>query len=141
MAGAPVFIVPGRERYHEVVLAIWAVLIGALYLLGGPKSPAIAASLPVPWSWIFAAGLILGGGFTLGGSYWLTDARFGLELERSGLIGLSGALVVYVAAVLTTTGWPGLTVGTLVGAWIWANVMRVRRIGRDLAQIRAQERG
>lgn len=139
MASTPVLVVPGRERWHEVTLALWAVLIGVLYLAGGPKSPAIAAQLMPPWSIIFALGLLSGGGLTLAGSYWLTDIERGLELERAGLVALTGALVVYVTAVLTTNGWPGITAGGLAVAWTWANLMRSLRITRDLGLIRGKD--
>ncbi|MET0492925.1 MAG: hypothetical protein ABW000_07305 [Actinoplanes sp.] len=138
---APVLVVPGRERYHEVTLAIWAVLLGLVYLVGGPRSPAIAASVSPPWSWIFATGLLIGGVLTLGGSYWLTDVERGLDLERAGLIALTGALPVYVAAVFATSGWPGLTAAGLAAAWTWANVRRAVAITQDLRLIRGTESG
>lgn len=138
---SPVLVVPGRERYHEVTLAIWALLLGLVYIVGGPRSPAIVASVTPPWSWIFAGGLVVGGVLTLGGSYWLSDVERGLDLERAGLIALTGALLVYVTAVFTTTGWSGLTAAGLAAAWTWANVRRAVAITKDLRLIRGTERG
>lgn len=134
-ARRPILIVPGRERSHEVTLNVWAVIVGVFYLFGAPRSPAMSAMGP-PLTYIYAVGLIVGGGLALAGSFWLSDLERSLELERAGLIALTGMLFIYMAAVFTVTGSPGLFAAGLVGAWAWANIRRALQCTRDLARLR-----
>jgi hypothetical protein len=138
-ARRPVFIVPGRERSHEVTLNLWAVIVGVFYLFGAPRPTSLSATLHPPFIYIYAVGLVVGGLLTLAGCFWLTDLERSLELERAGLVTLTGMLLIYVAAVFTVTGYPGLFAAGLVGAWAWANVRRAVQCTRDLHRLREAE--
>ena len=132
----PLLVVPGRFRYHEVTLNLWAAVMGVMYVIGAPPPTSLAAALPGGWRIAWAAGLAVGGALALVGSYWLSDVERGLELERAGLVTLIGALLVYVFAVVAAVGWPGLMAGGITSAWVWANGMRAVQITRDLLHIR-----
>lgn len=132
----PVLIVPGRFRYHEVTLNVWAAFLGVVYLLGAPQPTSVVTTVPEEWRWPWAVGLAVGGAVALIGCYWLTDVERGLELERAGLVMLSGGLVVYVVAVFTFAGWPGLASAGLASAWMTANIARSVQITRDVRHIR-----
>lgn len=132
----PVFIVPGRERSHEVTLNAWAIAVGAAYLLGAPRSTALAATITWPWSIAYAVGLIIGGVMALAGCFWLSDVERSLELERAGLIALTGMLLIYAVAVFTVTGAPGLFAAGMALAWSWANVRRCIQCTADLHRLR-----
>lgn len=140
--GPPLLILPGRERPHEIVLSGYAVAIGALYVGGFPVSTAAQQVLPGGWAHAYGAALAAGGVLTLLGSFWLSNIERGLDIERSGLLVLSGALTIYVGAVLNSAGWAGGFAGGMAIAWAWANVRRSVGITRDLAKIRIRrERG
>lgn len=134
----PVFIVPGRERSHEVTLNIWAVIVGAFYLFGAPR-PVSLSELYQPLIYVYASGLVLGGLLSLAGCFWLSNLERSLELERAGLITLTGMLLIYVTAVFTSVGPSGLFAAGLVGAWAWANVRRALQCTRDLSRLREAE--
>lgn len=138
-ARPPLLIVPGRERPHELVLSGYAVILGILYTSGFPLSAAAKTVITGWWVYVYGAALIVGGLLTLLGAFWVSNIERGLEIERSGLIVLSGALVIYAAAVFGTVGWPGAFAGGMALAWVWANVTRSLGISRDLAKIRAWE--
>jgi hypothetical protein len=132
----PVLVIPGRERFHEVTLNVWAGVLGVAYVLGAPPPNSLAALMPDGWRVPWAAGLAFGGMLALLGSYWLSDVERGLEVERAGLIALTGGLFVYVVGVWAYAGWTGLMAGGIALAWIWANVRRSIGITRDLHYVR-----
>jgi hypothetical protein len=136
----PVLVIPGRERYHEVTLNIWAALLGVAYAIGAPPPSSMAALVPDPWRYVWAFGLAVGGGLALIGSYWLSDVERGLEVERAGLVALTGALILYAVAVGVFAGWGGLMAAGIAVAWIWANVARSISITRDLHYVRQTRR-
>lgn len=132
----PVVVVVGRDRPHEVAFNVWAVILGGLFTFGAPRPGSMAALVTGPAFYVFSAGLGLGGLVALLGSHWTRDVERALEIERAGLIILTGALLVYVAAVVSVFGWQALIAGGLCGAWVHANVRRSVSITRDLREIR-----
>jgi len=134
----PVLVIPGRDRPHELVFSGYAVVIGGLYAAGASFSPAARTVLPGVWSNAYGAALLVGGVLTLVGAFWVSNIERGLDIERSGLLILSGALTIYVAAVLGTVGTSGGFAGGLALAWVYANVSRAVGITRDLSRIRTR---
>ncbi len=132
----PVVVVVGRDRPHEVALNVWAAILGALYTFGAPRPGSLAGLVTGPAFYVFAVGLGLGGLIALVGSHWTRDVERSLEIERAGLVILTGALLVYAVAVISVFGWQALIAGGLVAAWVHANVRRSISITRDLRQIR-----
>lgn len=142
MAGEmpPLVVVVGRDRPHEIAFSVWAVILGAMYTAGAPRPGSLASLVTGSSFYVFAVGLGLGGLVTLVGSLWIRDVERALEVERAGLIILSGALLVYAAAVVVTFRWQALIAGGLVAAWVWANVRRSLIITRDLRALRRKAR-
>jgi hypothetical protein len=133
----PIVVVVGRDRPHEVALNVWAVILGTLLTFGAPRPGSMAALVSGGAFYVFSTGLALGGLIALVGSHWgRGDAERGLEIERAGLVVLTGALLVYAAAVTATFGGQALVAGGLTAAWVWANVRRAIMITRDLRHAR-----
>ena len=132
----PILVTPGRAYRAEQTLAVWAVMLGTVYALNGPRSQSMAA-MADGWALpFFAAGLIAGGLLTVLGSFWLSNLERALEIERAGQVALTGALLVYVAAAFSHFGWAALLPGGLAAAWMWSNIGRVADITRCLRHLR-----
>lgn len=138
----PVVVVVGRDRPHEVAFNVWAIVLGVLFTVGAPRPGSLAGLVTGPAFYVFSVGLALGGIVALIGSHWTRDVERCLEIERAGMVILTGALMVYGAAVITVFGWQALVAGGLVATWVYANVRRSIRITKDLSEIRRRvERG
>jgi hypothetical protein len=132
----PIVVVLGRDRPHEVAFNVWALILGLLFTFGAPRPGSLAGLVHGPAFYVFSIGLALGGVVALFGSHWTRDVEMGLEVERGGLIILTGALLVYVAAVTVTFGWQALVAGGLCAAWVYANLRRALTIRADLRRMR-----
>lgn len=135
-SGSPLVVVVGRDRPHEVAFSVCAAVLGVLYAVGAPRPGSMAGLVQGPMFYVFAVGLALGGVVTLIGAHLRGDVERALEIERAGLMILTGALLVYAAAVITVFGWQALIAGGLVAAWVHANIRRSITIGRDLRSVR-----
>ena len=129
-------IVVGRDRPHEVAFNVWAVILGVMFTLGAPRPGSLSGLVTGPAFYVFSVGLALGGAVAFAGSYWNRQVEQSLEIERAGLMILSGALLVYSVAVIAVFGWQALIAGGLCCAWIYANIRRSVIITRDLRQLR-----
>lgn len=139
-APAPIVVVVGRDRPHEVAFSVWALILGCLFTFGAPRPGSMAALVTGPAFYIFSIGLGLGGLVVLVGAHLPGDVERALEIERAGLVILTGALLVYGVAVIAVFGWQALIAGGLVAAWVHANVRRSMTITRDLRGMRASLR-
>lgn len=135
-APAQIVVVVGRDRPHEVAFNIWAVILGTMFTFGAPRPGSMASLVTGPAFYVFAVGLALGGLVALVGSHLPGDVERALEVERAGLIILTGALLVYAVAVISVFGWQALVAGALVAAWVHGNVRRSVTITRDLKAVR-----
>jgi hypothetical protein len=137
----PIVVVLGRDKPHEVAFNVWAVILGVLFTAGVPRPGSLASLVNGPAFYVFSIGLLLGGLVALAGSHWNRDVERSLEIERAGLLILTGALVVYTAAVVTVFGWQALIGGGLCATWMYANVRRSVTVTRDLRAIRRKVQG
>lgn len=136
----PIVVVVGRDRPHEIAFSVWALILGVMFTAGAPRPGSLSGLVTGPAFYVFAVGLGLGGLVTLSGSLWMRGLERALEVERAGLVILTGALLVYAAAVTVTFRWQALIAGGLVGAWVWANIRRSVIITRDLRAVRRKAR-
>lgn len=134
----PIVVVVGRERPHEVALNIWATILGTALTAGAPRPGSMLQYVSDPAFYLFSIGLMLGGLVALTGSHWRGDVERALDLERAGLLILTGALLVYLVAVVAAFQWQALLTGGLIAAWTHANIRRSLMIGRDLRNVRRQ---
>ncbi len=122
---------------HEVLLHLWAVLVGALNLTGLADRPrSVAEALP-PWVQVAWFGLLLAGGLTGLVAAWLQGRpngsfEYGLRLEAGALSFLAGGVLLYCSAIITAAGWTGVAASSLSGMYGVASLFRIAHIVRDL---------
>lgn len=129
----------GRHPF-EVLLHLWAVLNGALYLVGALNRPrSVSESLP-PWvqnTWLW---LLLLGGCTGLFAAWMQGRvglfEQGLRVEGSALSFLTGGVLLYASAIIAAAGWAGVAASSLTGMYGAACLVRLAHIARDLRRPR-----
>lgn len=118
----------GRQPFEVALLTI-CILVGLVGLLTGSTSKAIEFILG-DWSWIWNAGLVVGGAFTLVGvSLRLPES---LLWERIGMVWLSTLFLTLGTAVIALYWDQGFTAVGFLLAYGFAAAVRVIHIGRDL---------
>lgn len=126
-------ILAGRYRPHEMLLLAVSIIIGLAYLLGAPPATSLAALIPRWELHAWAIGMLTSGILGLLGTLWQRrDLPRGLALEAAGLLIGSGALLLYLAAILRVAGPAGLSAGGIVAAWMLANLWRTAQVRTDL---------
>lgn len=115
----------------EVYLLVLAAVSGVPLLLGKPNSGSVQDALPPAMTALWGAMLVLGSTLALAGLYWRGRRSTGLLMERTGLIGVGGAALVY-ACILLTTGWRGMFAACITGAFGLACITQARRISQRI---------
>ena len=134
MYSAPVVVVAGRHRPHELMLLAVSVILGVAYILGAPQPGSLAESLP---GWMFTGwALVMLASGTLGliGCFW-RDADLGMEIERGAMVMQAGAIVLYTSGLFAYAGTRALASGGIAAVWAGANAWRAVQITRDLRAI------
>lgn len=130
---------PVRSPY-ELTFMILSVLAGLGYLTTVPAPSSVAALMPgevvAAWAWT----LLLTGILGLVGCLWRGQLLVSLGLERSALLGQTGALLIIAGATLTawatgqTAVFPLLGLG-FMAAWMAANIWRLMQIRAGLRML------
>lgn len=124
----------GRHPF-EVLLHIWAVMNGALYLVGAVDRPnSIRDALPL-WVQVAWFALLLAGGLTGLIAAWLQGrVRYveqGLRVEGGALCFLVGGVLLYTCALFTANGMNAFGAGTITGTYGLACLWRLRHIRKE----------
>lgn len=124
----------GRHPF-EILLHLWAVLNGAVYLVGAVDRPnSIRESLP-RWVQVAWFGLLVGGGLTGLVGAWLQGrtghVEQGLRVEGAGLCFLVAGVLLYTSALFTTNGMNAFGAGTFTGSYGIACLWRIRHIRKE----------
>lgn len=115
---------------------------GVVYAFGAPM-PRSFESVGVDYAWFVGWAVVLAasGVLALVGSFWRGRVDLALELERAGLTGNVGALLLYVTVAFVWLGWGGFVPAGFVGAWAVANLVRAVRLSRNLRALKARRAG
>lgn len=124
----------GRHPF-EVLLHGWAVLNGAVGLLGVVARPrSIADSLP-HWLQLGWNGLLLLGGAVGIIAAWqqglVGHVEQGLRVEAAALWFLGGGALIYTIALFVTNGLDAFAAGSLIGSYGVAALIRIWHIWRE----------
>jgi len=136
MTPRPVYVTPGRHPF-EVALLAACLAVGALLVITGSRPPSLTRGLPEAVVTVWLALVAVGGATGLLGVYW-RRLDTGLLIEFAGVVAISAACALYVAALFalnplpTALGTGGLITGVAAGA-AWragqciADLLRLRR--------------
>lgn len=136
MTPRPVYVTPGRHPF-EVALLAACLAVGALLVITGSRPPSLTRGLPEVIVTVWLALVAVGGATGLLGVYW-RRLDTGLLIEFAGVVAISAACALYVAALFalnplpTALGTGGLITGVAAGA-AWragqciADLLRLRR--------------
>lgn len=122
-----------RHPFETYLLALAAVS-GLPLLVGQPNSGTINESLPPSVVATWGAMLVLGSSAALAGTYWRGRRSTGLLLERTGLVGVGGAAVIYALLAVANVGTQALFSACITAGFGFACFAQARRIS---ARIRA----
>lgn len=125
----------GRHPF-EVLLHSWAVMNGAVYLIGAVDRPnSIRDSLP-RWLQVGWFGLLLIGGVTGLVAAWLQGrtghVEQGLRVEAAALCFLAGGALLYATALFVSNGMAAFGAGTFTGTYGVAGLVRLWHIWKEL---------
>lgn len=118
----------------EIYLLVLAAVSALPRLLGRSNSTAIEQGLE-PWVVLgWNAMLLTGSLIALAGLYWPGRSATGLILERSGLVGVGGAALVYSTVVFISIGVSGAFSGCIIAAFGLACFNQAHRINHRINQ-------
>lgn len=127
-----------RHPFEVYLLALSAVS-GVPLLFGEPNSGTIDAELPREVVAAWGAMLIAGSTLALVGLFWRGGrAASGLLMERTGLIGVGGASLVYAATALFSVGTDAAFSGCITAGFGAACFTQARRIGLRIRAVLAE---
>jgi hypothetical protein len=129
----------GRSPFQIYLIAL--VLLAGVGILTGLSNNPITESMGKPYSTMWGVFLSIGGFLILLGIYWPKDKITGMLIERSGLVALGGACLIWSILVLWRVQLNGLFSATLtfglflacLAQWFWINgdVNRVLKVIDD----------
>lgn len=117
----------GRSPFQLYLLAL--ITIAGIPLMLGVSDNAIAKAMGQPYANLWGGCLFLGGFSCVLGVYWPKDPITGMLIERTGLVGLGGASLIWSILVVWRIQLNGLFSATLTFAlflsclaqWRWVN--------------------
>lgn len=126
----------GRRHPFEVAMLAAATVVGFSRILAPhPTSGSLEKALPphlvTGWYLLLMIGSVVG----LLGVSWKTPVA-GLLIERSGMIFLSSAGLIYTIALISSGGWRAVAAASFVAGFATASAVRAWDIGRVLVRIR-----
>jgi hypothetical protein len=130
-----IFAERGWNRPHEMGLLIVCILGGFLGLIfGGGTSSVVQQAFPYPLNLVWFLGIGLGSAVAYGGI--LSRTSLGLEVERAGLLALTGWLLAFPVMGLGILAIPGsLNVSVFIGSFGLCNIVRAFWISVDLHEL------
>lgn len=125
----------------EVYLLALAAVSGVPLLFGQSNSDAVHAALPPLVVNVWGAMLVFGSCLALLGLFWRGHSGTGLLMERSGLVGVGGAAMVYAAIVVGTVGTGGLFSSCITAGFGAACFAQAHRISERIHLVIRQAEG
>lgn len=124
----------GRRQPHQILLCVWCVIAGVLFVAGVAPTPgSIAALLPTWVLWIWYLLLTVGGSIGVVGSFWPRRNLYtGLQLERASMIFLATGTCMYMMAMIGAAGARATGAAGFLAAWGAACVWRALQINGDI---------
>ena len=129
----------GRHPFQVALLAV--SLASGLFglLLPYPTSTNVVRAFGALYPAFYAALTVAALLGLIGGFWRSTDARalqIGLQVERIGMMLLTGSAGAYAALTFVLSGVRALVAGLLIGGIALAAMVRARQITRGLARVR-----
>lgn len=125
-----------RHPFETYLLAL-AFVSGIPLLFGRTNSGTIQEALPEPAVLMWGFMLVIGSATALLGTYWHGRGSTALVLERTGLVGVGGAALIYSTIILLSAGLKGLFSACIIGAFGIASFAQARRISRRIRELLA----
>lgn len=126
----------GRSPFQLYLISL--ILLAGLGILTGVSNSTITEAMGKPYSIIWGIFLTIGGFFILLGIYWPRNTVTGMLIERSGLVALGGACLIWSVLVIWRVQLNGLfsamlTFGLFLAClaqwrWIDQNVKEVMKV-------------
>lgn len=114
----------------QIFLLILCVFSGLLIMTNHSESQVIH-SMGEPWSTLWGAFLLLGSLIALLGIYWKNQIT-GMLIERSGIVLLGGASLIWPILVLSKIGWAGIIAAIFTLGFSAACVWQVAYINHHM---------
>lgn len=117
----------GRSPFQIYLIAL--VMLAGIGIVFGASTNTITRAMGEPYATIWGAFLVIGGFLILLGIYWPKRTLTGLLIERSGLVALGGASLIWSILVIRKVQLDGLfsamlTLGLFIACvaqWRWIN--------------------
>lgn len=116
----------------ETYLLCLAAVSGVPLLFGKANSGSMAAAMPEPAVLAWGAMLVLGSLLALVGLYWHGKSATGLLLERTGLVGVGGAAIIFSAVALLSVGLDATFSACITAGFGLACFAQARRISHRI---------
>lgn len=114
----------------EVYLLVLAACSGVPLLFGEPNSGSINEAMPPLVVNMWGAMLVFGSVLALLGLYWRGRKVTGLLMERTGLVGVGGAALIFAVVAFSTVGVTATFSACITGGFGAACFTQAHRIGQ-----------
>ena len=130
-----VVILPRTNRSPFQLYLLALITLSGIAILTGLSNSPITQAMGSPEKYIWGSFLFVGGFFCLLGIYWPKDPITGMLIERTGLVALGGACLIWSVLVLWRVQWTGLFSATLTFALFLACLAQWRWINKDVNKV------
>ena len=129
-----VVILPRKNRSPFQLYLIGLITISGIGLMMGLSDNPINKAMG-PYSIAWGGFLFIGGFFNLLGIYWPKNPVTGMLIERSGLVALGGASLLWSVLIVWKVQLTGLFSATLTFALFLACLAQWRWINKNVSEI------
>lgn len=131
----PVFIFARNNRSPFQLYLLGLITISGLAILTGISDNSITESMGSPYNAIWGTFLTVGGFLCLLGIYWPRNPITGMLIERSGVVALGGASLIWSTLVVWKFQTNGLFTALLTFALFLACLAQWRWINKNVGKV------
>jgi hypothetical protein len=129
-----VVIFPRQNRSPFQLYLLGLITLAGLMIVFGLSDNPIYESMG-PYSTYWGIALFIGGSLSLLGIYWPKNPFTGMLIERSGLVALGGASLIWSILVLWRVQLDGIMSGSLTFALFLACLAQWRWVNRNVDKV------
>lgn len=129
-----IVIIDRRDQSPFQLYLIGLITISGIALMMGLSDNPINKAMG-SYSVVWGGFLFIGGVFNLLGIYWPKSIFTGMLIERSGLVALGGASLIWSILVILKVQWTGLLSATLTFALFLACLAQWRWVNKNVSKI------